>query len=294
MKNIYILGSINMDLVVSSPYMPVSGETLTGSGFYTNPGGKGANQACAAAKLGGNVRMAGCVGDDVFGAAMLKNLASYGVVTDCIRTVEGCSSGIAIIVVIDGDNRIILDAGANARVEKSDVDKLLATAKEGDIFLTQLENPIEIIGYGLMQAKNKGMFTILNPAPANKSIAEYFGYVDMITPNESELRLLTGETDAEKACKKLGVKQIVVTLGGDGYFYYDGKDNFRGKCIKIKPVDTTAAGDTFCGGLAVELAADKDMRNALAFASKAASIACTGKGAQQSIPTRNIVENYKG
>lgn len=293
MRNIYILGSLNMDLVISSPYMPVSGETLTGYGFMTNPGGKGANQACAAAKLGGNVYMAGCVGDDVFGKEMLKNLASFGVHTENIRVVENCSSGIAVIIVIDGDNRIILDAGANAKVEKSDVDKLLENANEGDIFLTQLENPLDIIGYGLKEAKKKGMFVILNPAPANRGIKEFVKYADLITPNESELNLLAGESELVSACEKIGVKQVVVTLGGKGYFYHDGKNDFHGECIKIKPVDTTAAGDTFCGGLAVELSKGTEIKTALAFASKAASIACTRKGAQQSVPTREEVESYK-
>lgn len=283
---IYIVGSLNMDLCIEAPYMPKEGETLTGSGFIMNGGGKGANQATAAAKLGGTVAMCGAVGGDLFGETLIKNLSEAGADVSHIKKCNDASTGIAVIVITGGNNRIILEKGANALLTEADIDEFLKTAKEGDIYLTQLENPIDIIGYGLKQAKAKGMFTILNPAPANRDISAYFGYVDLITPNETELEIFGGKD----ALFDSGIKKIVTTLGSRGYEIADKEGAKIYPCIKIKAVDTTAAGDTLCGGLAVGLAEGMGLEEACAFGSKAASIACTRKGAQQSIPTRKEVE----
>lgn len=283
---IFIVGSLNMDLCIETPYMPKEGETITGSGFMTNGGGKGANQAAAAAKLGGNVAMCGAVGCDLFGETLIKNLSAAGADMSHIKKCNDASMGIAVIVITGGNNRIILDKGANALLTEADIDEFLKTAKEGDIYLTQLENPIDIIGYGLKQAKAKGMFTILNPAPANKDISAYFNYVDLITPNETELEIFGGKD----ALFDAGIKKIVTTLGSRGYEIADKTSAKIYPCIKVKAVDTTAAGDTLCGGLAVGLSEGMKLEEACAFGSKAASIACTRKGAQQSIPTRKEVE----
>ncbi len=283
---IFIVGSLNMDLCIETPYMPKEGETITGSGFMTNGGGKGANQAAAAAKLGGNVAMCGAVGCDLFGEMLIKNLSAAGADVSHIKKCNDASTGIAVIVITGGNNRIILDKGANALLTEADIDEFLKTAKEGDIYLTQLENPIDIIGYGLKQAKAKGMFTILNPAPANKDISAYFNYVDLITPNETELEIFGGKD----ALFDAGIKKIVTTLGSRGYEIADKTSAKIYPCIKVKAVDTTAAGDTLCGGLAVGLSEGMKLEEACAFGSKAASIACTRKGAQQSIPTRKEVE----
>lgn len=283
---IYIVGSLNMDLCIETPYMPKEGETITGSGFMTNGGGKGANQAAAAAKLGGNVAMCGAVGCDLFGETLIKNLSAAGADVSHIKKCNDASTGIAVIVITGGNNRIILDKGANALLTEADIDEFLKTAKEGDIYLTQLENPIDIIGYGLKQAKAKGMFTILNPAPANKDISAYFNYVDLITPNETELEIFGGKD----ALFDAGIKKIVTTLGSRGYEIADKTSANIYPCIKVKAVDTTVAGDTLCGGLAVGLSEGMKLEEACAFGSKAASIACTRKGAQQSIPTRKEVE----
>lgn len=283
---IFIVGSLNMDLCIETPYMPKEGETITGSGFMTNGGGKGANQAAAAAKLGGNVAMCGAVGCDLFGETLIKNLSAAGADVSHIKKCNDASTGIAVIVITGGNNRIILDKGANALLTEADIDEFLKTAKEGDIYLTQLENPIDIIGYGLKQAKAKGMFTILNPAPANKDISAYFNYVDLITPNETELEIFGGKD----ALFDAGIKKIVTTLGSRGYEIADKEGAKIYPCIKVKAVDTTAAGDTLCGGLAVGLSEGMKLEEACAFGSKAASIACTRKGAQQSIPTRKEVE----
>ena len=279
-----------MDLCIETPYMPKEGETITGDKFITNGGGKGANQATAAALLGGNVKMCGVVGKDSFGEILTDNLRKAGVNTNFIRREEGVSTGIAVIVITNGNNRIILDKGANGRLTEKDIDEFLADAKPGDVYLTQLENPIPVIGYGLKKAKEAGLFTILNPAPANKEISAYFEYVDLITPNETELEIFGGKESLFSA----GIKKIVTTLGGKGYEIADKNGEKVYPCIKVKPVDTTAAGDTLCGGLVVGLSEGKTLEEACAFGSKAASIACTRRGAQQSIPTREETENYKG
>ena len=279
-----------MDLCIETPYMPKEGETITGDKFITNGGGKGANQATAAALLGGNVKMCGVVGKDSFGEILTDSLRKAGVNTNFIRREEGVSTGIAVIVITNGNNRIILDKGANGRLTEKDIDEFLADAKPGDVYLTQLENPIPVIGYGLKKAKEAGLFTILNPAPANKEISAYFEYVDLITPNETELEIFGGKESLFSA----GIKKIVTTLGGKGYEIADKNGEKVYPCIKVKPVDTTAAGDTLCGGLVVGLSEGKTLEEACAFGSKAASIACTRRGAQQSIPTREETENYKG
>ena len=281
MKNIYVVGSINTDLVINTPYMPKAGETLTGSGFFTAHGGKGANQAVAAARLGGKVKMCGCVGGDDFGLSAINALKAEGIDVENVRKIDGVPTGTAVIIVENGDNRIILDKGANGQLTESDIDKALATATAGDIYVTQLENPIEIIGYGLKKAKEKGMFVVLNPAPANTEIEPYLGYCDLLTPNETEVELLGGRE------KLLGqVDTLLVTLGGDGFEIITKNAKKAYPCLKITPVDTTAAGDTLCGGLVAMLAEGKALEEAAQFGSKAASIACTRKGAQPSIPTR--------
>lgn len=281
MKKIYVVGSINTDLVIKAPYMPQNGETLTGEGFFTAHGGKGANQAVAAARLGGNVVMCGCVGDDSFGKDSLSSLRTDGVDTSFIRVVKNTPTGTAVIVVVEGNNRIILDKGANGCLTETDIDNVLEKAEAGDIYLTQLENPISVIGYGLKKAKEKGMFVVLNPAPANKDIIPYLKHCDLVTPNETEVELLGGR---EKLLEM--VKTLLVTLGGEGFEIIAQAGTKHYSCLKIKPVDTTAAGDTLCGGLVTFLAEGKTLEEAAKFGSLAASVACTRVGAQPSIPTR--------
>lgn len=289
MKKVIIVGSLNTDLVITAPYAPQGGETLMGSGFMINSGGKGANQACATAKLGGQAYMCGCVGNDSFGNELIDNLKSAGVNTDFIRRVEKKPTGVAVIVVTQGENRIIIDSGANGFLSENDIDRVLEIANEGDIYLTQLENPIDVIGYGLKKAKEKRLFTVLNPAPANKNILKYLEYVDIITPNETESELLGG-TDA---LLSMGIETVITTLGSRGFeIATQGGANIY-PCIKITPVDTTAAGDTACGGLCAKLSMGADLVSAMQYGSKAASIACTRQGAQMSIPTVQEVEDYK-
>lgn len=288
MKNIFIVGSLNYDLVINAPYMPKGGETLKGSDFMTNAGGKGANQAYASGKLGGKTYMCGAVGNDSFGDALLSSLDSVGVNTDSIKRVEGVSTGVAVIVVTEGENRIIIDSGANACINEGDIDAFLEKASEGDIFLTQLENPINIVGYALKKAKEKGLLVLLNPAPASRDIIKYLKYVDIITPNETELEILGGKDSL------LGeeISTIITTLGSRGYEIATKEKAQVYPCIKVKAVDTTAAGDTASGGLCVKLAEGKTIEEAMAFGSLAASIACTRRGAQMSVPSLEEIENF--
>ncbi len=279
MKKIFVIGSINTDIVIQTPYMPQQGETVTGSGFFVAQGGKGANQAVAAARLGGEVIMCGCVGNDDFGSASLAALERDGVNTAHIRKADA-PSGIAMIIVSQGDNRIILDKGANACLTKEDIDGVLAEAQPGDIYLTQLENPVHVIGYGLQKAQEKGLFVVLNPAPATKEIEPYLQYCDLLTPNETETELLGGK---EALLQK--VKTLLITQGGDGYTIADSRAEHSYPCRKITPVDTTAAGDTLCGGLCACYAQGHSLERAACFGSHAATLACTRMGAQPSIPT---------
>lgn len=289
MKKIIIVGSLNTDLVINAPYAPVGGETLMGSGFMINSGGKGANQACACAKLGGEAYMCGCVGNDSFGRELTDNLNSVGVNTDFIRRVDNTPSGVAVIVVTNGENRIIIDSGANGYLSCEDIDKVLEIATQGDIYLTQLENPIDVIGYGLKRAKEKRLFTVLNPAPANADILKYAQYVDIITPNETESEILGGK----ESLFAQGIKTVITTLGSRGFEIATQGEAKVYPCIKITPVDTTAAGDTACGGLCAMLSQGTELTEAMKFGSLAASIACTRAGAQKSIPTKEEVDSYR-
>lgn len=233
--------------------------------------------------------MCACVGDDDFGKLAVESLKKDGIDTRFIRTVDDTPTGTAVIIVVDGDNRIVLDKGANACLSGTDVDNALAEAKKGDILLTQLENPIEIIGYALQKGKEKGMKVVLNPAPADVKAERYLSSCDLVVPNETETKILGGR---DNILTKTG-GSLIVTLGKQGF---EITRNFKSKaysCIEINAVDTTAAGDTFCGGLVAKLAAGENLENSAKFGSLAASVACTKRGAQPSIPTKSEVENYK-
>ena len=294
---IFIIGSLNMDLVIKASYMPVNGETLSGEGFMTNPGGKGANQAAAAGKLGGNVYMVGCVGD-AFGDQLKQTLNGYNVHTDYVKHVSGISSGIAVIVVVDGDNRIILDAGSNAKVDESIIDDALSTAEPGDYLVCQLEIPMQAVSYALSQGKKKGMVTVLNPAPATKLPEGILQHCDYFIPNQSEAQIYTGiypeNEESAKSCadklKQFGVKNVIITMGTHGSVYVGENGYVKVDSFKVDAIDTTAAGDTFVGALVTRLSEGADIKTAMTFASKASSITVTRRGAQQSIPYREEVK----
>ncbi len=294
---IYVLGSINMDIVASVPYMPVNGETISAEKFYLGCGGKGSNQAIAIAKLGGKVSMIGKVGNDAYGRVLLENLSDNGVDAEYVTKTD-TPSGIAMIIVEDGDNRIILNAGANYSISKTDVDEGLSQAKSGDVLIMQLEIPIDIVEYAAIKAKEKGMTVVLNPAPAKSLPSSLLSCVDIICPNESETKILTGIDIVDdvtlalavKAFYSMGVERVVVTMGGKGAYVTDGNTITHISPRKVVPVDTTGAGDTFIGALTLMLGNGKTIKEAGDFASVASSIAITREGAAKSIPTLEEVE----
>jgi len=300
MNNVYVLGSINYDLVIRAPYYPKAGETMHGGGFMTNAGGKGANQAVAAAKLGAKTFLIGAAGGDLFGAECLAGLKSYGVDTRFVQTIEGVNTGVAVITVVGGDNRIILDGGANMKINQKTALKVIKdNLKKGDILVTQLEVDLELVHSAHVAAKENGARVIHNPAPAVKLSKDFLKYVDIIVPNECEAEILTGEnteTDdgiraAAGALSAAGVKEVIITLGSRGCAYYLlGSDEvqFFPAC-KVKAVDTTAAGDTFIGALAMRFALG-DTARIFSFCQAAAAITVTRKGAQASIPYLNEVK----
>ncbi len=285
MKKIFIVGSVNCDLVAETPVIPQEGETVAGSGFFTARGGKGANQAVAASRLGGQVTFCGCVGKDDFGRDAVASLKKEGIDVRAVRETETAPTGTAVILVSEGNNRIIVIGGANDRLTVKDVKKALEEAEPGDIFLTQAENPVAVIGEGLRIAKEKGLYTVFNPAPASKDVLPFLPYCDLITPNETEAEILGGRDFLLER-----VPVVVTTLGDKGFEIATKEGAKRYPCMKITPIDTTAAGDTLCGGLVAALSRGETLEKAAIFGSKAASIACTRKGAQPSIPTLKEVE----
>ncbi len=295
---IYVLGSINMDMVARVGYMPKNGETLTAEKFYVNPGGKGANQAVAIAKLGGEVKMIGKVGADANGKALVDNLVNSGVDATCVTVTDAVNTGVAMIIVENGDNRIILDKGANHAFTKEDVEEGLKDAKAGDVLIMQLEVPLEIVEYAAEKAQAIGMAVILNPAPAVPLSDDLLSKVDIISPNESETEILTGVSPEDEvhlalAVKKFyqkGVKKVIITMGSRGAAIAEGQTITYIEPRKVKAVDTTSAGDTFVGACAVMLTKGKTLEESARFASVASSITITREGAAQSIPTLKEVE----
>ncbi|HTQ08720.1 MAG TPA: ribokinase [Fimbriimonadaceae bacterium] len=288
-----VVGSANMDLVVRSPRLPAVGETLIGRSFATFPGGKGANQAGAAAKLGGDVRFVGRVGDDAFGEMLRESLAGAGVDVSSLRVQPGVASGIAAIAVDDeGRNTIVVSPGANAEVSADDALPLIGP---GDVLLAQLEIPVAEVCRLL--AESTCRLKILNPAPAAELPAEVYRFVDVITPNETEASTLTGvpvtdEAGVLAAARVLlgrGVRQVVVTLGAEGCLAEGEFACARLPAMPVKAVDTVAAGDAFSGALAAFLSQGAAFCEAMRLATVAAGLSTTRAGAQASMPSRDEV-----
>ncbi len=304
MRKIFVLGSINMDLVISVTSIPEIGESKNGHSFMQNQGGKGANQAVACKKLGSDdVRLIACVGKDENGKALIASMKQYGINTDLIKVKEEVSSGVCMIILDEEkqDNMLIIDRGANDAIEINDFEKYLRkNASKDDIFITQLEVNLNAVYDGLKIAKEIGMFTILNPAPVTEFNKECLKNVDLIIPNETEAKLLTGiSTDLDsnlleiyKYFFDLGVKEMIVTLGSRGSCYI--KDNNLIFCpsFRVEAVDTTSAGDTFIGAVAMRIASGFKIEESLSFASKCSSITVSRKGAAISIPTKEEVKNF--
>ena len=293
MNKIFVLGSMNMDMVMQAERLPLAGETIRGTGFFLNAGGKGANQAVAVKRSGGALKFCACVGDDVFGERLINTLREYEVDTENVRTIDGTSSGLAQITVVNGDNRIILYGGANECVDAEVAERFLAEAAKGDIFLTQMETAPAVVLRSLETAKERGMQTILNPAPAQNFSSEMLKFTDILIPNETEAMSISGKTDIEEAALALSerVKEVIVTVGDKGCICSRGGSVSLHPCPQVRAVDTTAAGDTFCGALAARLGMGYSMEESVGYALKAASLAVTKRGALQSIPSENEVLN---
>lgn len=299
MSKVVVFGSLNMDLSIESDHMPVMGETIMGRCFITNPGGKGANQAVAAAKLGAEVVMLGAVGEDAFGDQMIAALAEEGVQCEHIQRVPDLATGVALITRVAGDNFIVLGSGANAAPTAQGVHAALdAVARGGDVFLTQLECDFAATMEALRDAHERGMYTVLNPAPARELPEWVYPCLDMVVVNESECELLTGiypknEETAQQAMEKLasfGVTTVVVTLGERGSVLLSRGKRLEAVPVKVNAIDTTCAGDTYIGALVSSYARGITLENAVELATKASAMATTKIGAQQSIPRLQDME----
>lgn len=305
-KILTVLGSINADHVISVPHFAKPGETLSGKQYHIAYGGKGANQAVAAARLtdfsqDAKVNFIGCIGDDDIGQAMKKAFAQDGINVATITEIPNEMSGIAMIQVADsGENSIVISAGANAHLSTEVVEKFATEIEQADYLLMQLETPLEAILAAAKLAKQQGVKVVLNPAPARQLPDELLSLLDMITPNETETEILTGvkvidEQSAVQAANvfhQKGIETVLITLGSKGV-YVSQKSSMQEQAtgevvagFRVNAVDTTAAGDTFNGAFLTALLEDKPLAEAIRFAHAAAAISVTRKGAQPSIPTR--------
>ena len=295
-----MVGSSNTDMVVRCDRLPRPGETVLGGEFMMNPGGKGANQAVAVARLDGEAVFVGKVGDDVFGRQTRIQLDSEGIDTSSLSTAENCASGVALINVdAAGENSITVASGANGRLSPADIDAAADVIAGASILLMQLEVPVETVTYAARLAKNSGVTVVLNPAPAPATPlpVDLLENVDILIPNRTELEMLSGcdcsesVTDAVAAMSDIGVGALVVTLGSKGALICRDGQSRLVPAFKVKPVDTTAAGDTFCGALCVALAEGRTLDEAVIFGNRAASITVTRAGAQNAIPNRTEADN---
>jgi ribokinase len=299
-KKIVVVGSTNMDMVVKTSHIPAHGETVLGGAFFMNPGGKGANQAVAVARLGGNVLFVSKIGNDIFGKQSAQLFAAEGIDTSSILRDEALPSGVALITVdASGENSIVVAPGANANLLPADVEGALSEISTAGIILLQLEIPLATVQYVAGYAAARSIRVILNPAPAAVLPAEFLSHIDTITPNATEASMIAGikvsdiETAKQAAVRirELGVGNVVITMGSNGALVLEGAVFTHVPAPKVQAVDTTAAGDVFNGALAVALSEHKSLPDAVRFACEAAALSVTRLGAQSSIPYRKELAN---
>lgn len=297
-NKIVVVGSLNMDLVVSAQRHPLPGETLLGFGFNTFPGGKGANQAVAAARLSQNglVCMVGRVGEDAFGDTLLENAKQAGVDTHSIWKTPGISSGVALITLdANGQNTIVVAPGANTQLTPEDIQASEGIFDDASILLVQLEVPLPVVMCALKMAKKKGLRTILNPAPALCLPQPLFADVDILIPNQHELALLSKENSVSAGIQQMyamGVNNLIVTMGAEGLIVGDKEQLIKIEALKVTVVDTVAAGDAFVGAFAVGLSEGKSILESAIWGNGAGAFAVTRAGAQPSLPRRDELENF--
>lgn len=300
-KQIVVIGSSNTDMIVQTPHIPRPGETILGGTFNTAAGGKGANQAVSCARAGGKVTFIARVGKDMFGDQALQGFQADGINTEYVVTDPEAPSGVALIIVDDqGENSIAVASGANGNLSVGDVETAQAAIENAGIVLMQLEVPLETVEAAAKMADSRQVQVILNPAPAQPLSDALLKKVAILTPNETEAQMLTGievnsECTANQAAKSLvdkGVDSVIITLGAAGAYVF--AEEFKGMVagFKVNPVDTTAAGDTFNGVLAVALAEGRSLEQAVTFANAAAALSVTKLGAQPSAPDRESVEAF--
>ena len=296
MAKILVVGSINMDLVVRVPHAPNPGETVLGGDFETYPGGKGANQAVAASRMGGEVTMVGRVGNDDFGDTLIQGLVENKIKTTYVIKDSEAPSGVAMIAVAsNGENIIVVASGANHKVSVEDVNNTRALMRDADVLLLQLESPLDTVTAAVELAKAYDVPVILNPAPAQELSKQLLAQIDYLTPNQHELEMMTGEKDIESSIKKIkewGVKNLIITLGHNGTRVITAGMDKHFPAFEVTAVDTTAAGDAFNGALAVALAEGKSLVDAVRLAMAAGALSVTKRGAQPSLPERESVDSF--
>jgi ribokinase len=300
MSNILVIGSSNTDMVIKTEKLPAPGETILGGTFFMNPGGKGANQAVAASRLGGKVTFIAKRGNDLFGDQTVELLSKEGIDTQYIAKDAELPSGVALIIVNSkGENNIVVAPGSNGSLLPEDLPGDLFSPGRFEILVLQLEIPIMTVEYTTLTASENNIKVILNPAPAQKLHDYLYRHTWLITPDEVEAEILTGikirdNSSAENAAtffRNKGVKNVIITMGGKGAFLMS--ESFTGLVpgVAVIPVDTTAAGDVFNGALAVAISEGKDLKEAVEFANSAAAISVTRMGAQASAPYRNEIDS---
>lgn len=295
---ILVVGSSNTDMIARVPRIPCPGETILGRGFITAAGGKGANQAVAAARAGGDVSFIACVGNDMFGERALAGFARERINVRFVKRDSRQPSGVALIFVSDsGENSIAVAPGANAQLLPGDVQRARSEFKRADVLLAQLETPLPTVIAAIKLAARNRVLTVLNPAPARRLPHDLLRHVAILTPNENEAELLTGikltsvasGLQAAARLRARGIQTVIITLGAKGALVANERGHVLVPGFKVKPVDTTAAGDVFNGALAVALAEGLALQAAVRFANAAAAISVTRMGAQPSAPTRRQI-----
>ncbi len=306
MNKVFVYGSLNMDLVIDTPRIPEAGETLFGNKFFTNTGGKGANQAVACAKQGTETYMIGSIGDDHYGSVLKKSLGDSGVNVYHVSEIEGTNSGIAVIINVDNDNRIILDGGANLLDDGENATSVIEEMScENDYLICQYENDLDAVFKVIKCAKANKMFTVVNTAPAIKYDDKIYSYIDYLVVNQTESQILSGiYPEGEEDClevfkyfENLGVAHTVITMGNKGSYSKDKEVIFIGARV-LDAVDTTGAGDSYIGALVSKLSEENNLADSMKYATEVAEMTVMKKGAQSSFPTKEELEahrlTYKG